>query len=68
MLLFFLANTINVASEFDWKDPFDYKSELTTEEFESIARRIQIIDRKKEATQAWGYVIPQRPMIRSPYQ
>ena len=41
---------------------------LTTEEFESIARRIQIIDRKKEATQAWGYVIPQRPTIRSPYQ
>jgi len=41
---------------------------LTTEEFEAIARRIQIIDRKKEATQAWGYVIPQIPMIRSPYQ
>ena len=41
---------------------------LTTEEFETIARRIQIIDRKKDATKAWGYVIPQRPTIRSPYQ
>ena len=41
---------------------------LTTEEFESIARRIQIIDRKKDATKAWGYIIPQRPTIRSPYQ
>jgi len=41
---------------------------LTTEEFESIARRIQIIDRKKDATNAWGYIIPQVPMIRSPYQ
>ena len=41
---------------------------LTTEEFESIARRIQIIDRKKDATKAWGYIIPQIPTIRSPYQ
>jgi len=41
---------------------------LTTEEFEAIARRIQIIDRKKDATNAWGYIIPQVPMIRSPYQ
>jgi len=41
---------------------------LTTEEFESIARRIQIIDRKKDATKAWGYIIPQVPTIRSPYQ
>ena len=41
---------------------------LTTEEFEAIARRIQLIDRKKDATKAWGYVIPQLPTIRSPYQ
>ena len=41
---------------------------LTTEEFETIARRIQIIDRKKDATKAWGYVITQPPTIRSPYQ
>ena len=41
---------------------------LTTEEFEAIARRIQLIDRKKDATTAWGYVIPQIPTIRSPYQ
>ena len=44
------------------------KEGLTTEEFPQIAQRIQIIDRKKEATRSWGYVIPQRPTVRSPYQ
>ena len=44
------------------------KEGLTTEEFPQIAQRIQIIDRKKAATRSWGYVIPQRPTVRSPYQ
>jgi hypothetical protein len=45
------------------------KSEgLTTEEFPQIAQRIQIIDRKKTATRSWGYIVPQVPTIRSPYQ
>jgi hypothetical protein len=44
------------------------KEGLTTEEFPQIAQRIQIIDRKKAATQPWGYIVPQVPTIRSPYQ
>jgi len=44
------------------------KEGLTSEEFPQIAQRIQIIDRKKAATRSWGYVIPQRPTVRSPYQ
>ena len=44
------------------------KEGLTTEEFPQIAQRIQIIDRKKAATQPWGYIVPQVPTIRRPYQ
>ena len=44
------------------------KEGLTTEEFPQIAQRIQIIDRKKTATRSWGYIVPQVPTIRSPYQ
>jgi len=41
---------------------------VTTEEFDMLARRLQLIDRKKSAVQSWGYNVPEATRIRSPYE